>query len=248
MKLSEIFAQLTYGELSQLSLGGAEQGVISEANHNQVLAHINLGLVALYKRFPIREGRLNLQLSAGRVTYSLKSSFAVSNRRSREVFRYILDSTAEPFEDDIHKVERVLTASGHELGLNDESDEYGTFTPSSHFLRVPLAIANKSRDLPDALKTDKLEVVYRANHPVIVKGIGLFDPDRVEVELPYSHLEPLLLFVASRIHNPIGMGAEFNAGNNYAAKYEAACQQLEVHNLRVDQGSQNTRFQRGGWV
>jgi hypothetical protein len=248
MKLSEIFAQLTYGELSQLSLGGAEQGVISEANHNQVLAHVNLGLIALYKRFYIKEGRLKIALQAGRVSYPLKSAYAVSNRRSQEAVRFLLDSTSEPFLDDIHKVEAVHTDTGKEFGLNDTADEYSLFTPTAHILRVSLDVANQGRDLPDKFKTANLEVVYRANHPVIVKGIGLFDPARIEVELPYSHLEPLLLFVASRVHNPIGMGAEFNAGNNYNARYEAACQQLEVMNLRVDQVSQGNRIKDGGWV
>jgi len=68
------------------------------------------------------------------------------------------------------------------------------------------------------------------------------------VQLPDSHLEALLFFVASRVNNPIGMTNEFNAGNSYAAKFEAACQALEEQGLQVDQDSQNTRLHRGGWV
>lgn len=49
-------------------------------------------------------------------------------------------------------------------------------------------------------------------------------------------------------HNPIGMTGEFNAGNNYSAKYEMACQAIENLNLRVDQDSQNTRRRSKGWV
>jgi hypothetical protein len=90
--------------------------------------------------------------------------------------------------------------------------------------------------------------VYRANHPIIVQGIGLFEPDRIDVELPYSHLEALLFYVASRVHTPTGMTNETNMGNTYYQKYEASCQQLEVSNLRVDQGSQNSRLYRNGWV
>lgn len=58
----------------------------------------------------------------------------------------------------------------------------------------------------------------------------------------------LLYYVASRVHNSIGMTGEFNAGNNYSAKYEMSCQQLEQMNLRVDQDSQNSKLQRGSWV
>lgn len=238
MKLSEIFSQLTYGELSQIHLGGADAGVIDEANYSKILAHINLGLTALHTRFPLKEGRLKLQTQADMVTYPLNSRFAVNNLRSRESVRTIQDTVSDPFKDDIHKVERVYWDT-RELGLNDDANPMSCFTPSAHVLRVPADVVAEN-----AL----LDVVYRANHVPITVSLGLFDPTRVEVELPYSHLEPLLYFVASRINNPMGMSNEFHAGNSYAAKYEAACQQLELQNLRVDQGAQNTRLERNGWV
>jgi hypothetical protein len=248
MKLSEIFMQLTHGELSQLSLGGSEAGEISEANYPKIVSHVNLALTALYKRFPLKEGQLTVALQAGRSTYPLTSSYAAANRRSRESVKFILDTQAEPFENDIHKIERVYTDTGFELGLNDEADMYSCFTPTATTLRVPLAVVAESADLPQELKTTNLVVVYRANHPPITISLGLFEPERVEVDLPYSHLEPLLYYVASRVNNPTGMTNEFHAGNSYAAKYELSCAELERINLRVDQGSQNTRLERNGWV
>ena len=248
MKLSEIFSQLTFGELSQLALGGGEDGEIPESKYEQVLFHVNLGLTDLYKRFPLKEGRITVQLQPGRITYPLTSAYAVSTRRSKEPVRYILDSEDDPFQDDIFKVERVLTDKQYELGLNDEADLMACMTPSATVLRVPRPIVEQGNDLPNHLKTSKLEVVYRANHPKIVKPMGYFDPSRVEVELPYSHLEALLYFIASRVHNPTGMVNEFHMGNSYAAKYEMACEQLETLNLRVDQGGHNTRLRDKGWV
>jgi hypothetical protein len=248
MKLQEIFDQLTYGELSQLSIGGNEAGVIAPANYNRLVPHINLALTALYKRFPLKEGRLILELQTGRTTYPIHSKYAVSSRVSREVVRYIKDSTAEAFKDDIHKIERVYTADGFEFGLNDESDPYGMFTPSATVLRVPAEVAAQAVSLPDELKSPRVELVYRANHPLIIAdGIDL-EPESIELELPYSHLEPLLFYIASRVHTPTGMTNETNMGNTYFSKYEASCAQLETTNLRVDQGSQNTRLTRNGWV
>jgi hypothetical protein len=248
MKLKEIFDQLTHGELSQLSIGGAEAGAIAPTNYGKVLSHVNMGLTALYKRFPLKEGRLTVELQTGMTTYPINSNFAVNNRRSRESVRFIQDSAVEPFKDDIHKIERVYTSTGYEMGLNNETDPFSVFTPSATVLRGPALVVAGSVDLPDELKTETLEVVYRANHPIIVQGIGLFEPDRIDVELPYSHLEALLFYVASRVHTPTGMTNETNMGNTYYQKYEASCQQLEVSNLRVDQGSQNGRLYRNGWV
>jgi len=169
----------------------------------------------------------------------------VSNGSSVEPVKYILDST-DPFDGFINKVERVLTDGGWELGLNDAGDPYAVSTPSAQVLRVPNAIVAQV-DIPDHLKTKNLEVVYRANHPVINQS-GSFNPDTYEVGLPYSHLEALLMFVASRVSNPIGMTNEFHAGNNYAAKYEQCCKDIETFNLRTDQGAQYDKLGRNGWV
>ncbi len=223
MQLSEIFKQLTYGELSQLSIGGAEAGQISEANYQAVIAHIQMGLIALHKRFPLREGRMTVPLEHGKVTY--------------------------PLTGDILKIERVYTDKGWELGLNDESDPYACSTPSSQMLRIPASIASGNIDVPDHFKTATLEVVYRENHPAIgASEWGIDDPDDITVDLPYSHLEPLLLFIASRVHTPTSMTNETNMGNTYAAKYEAACQEIETRNLRVDNFSQPDKILRNGWV
>ena len=248
MKLTEIFSHLTYGELSQLSIGGSEAGVIDETNYARVISHINLGLTALYKRFPLKEGRITLGLSLGRMTYPLTTDYAVSNTKSKQLVKYIQDSTAESFTNDILKVEGVYTANDYEFGLNDLADPYAIMTPSPTVIRVPPMVVAQSSDLPEELKTATLLVTYRANHPIIVADFGWFDPETYEVELPYTHLEPLLFFVASRVNNPIGMVNEFNAGNNYAAKYEHSCQLLEALNLKVDQGSQADKLHDRGWV
>ena len=246
MKLAEIYTQLTHGELSQIALGGAEAGQINENNYDKILSHVNLGLSALFKRFPLKQGRLVLALQPGRYTYPLKSQYAASNVASTEPVKYILDS-GDPFLEDILKIEGIFTDTRYELGLNDEANPYAVMTPSASVLRIPAWIVTQGADLPEEYKTTNLEVVYRANHPLITSDAS-FDPENFEVELPYSHLEPLLLYVASRINNPMGMTNEFHAGNSYAAKYEQACQALETTNLRVDQGSQPDRITRNGWV
>lgn len=248
MKLQEVFDQLTHGELSQLSIGGNEAGVIAPANYNRLVPHVNLGLTALYKRFPLKEGRLILELQANRTTYPIHSNYAVSSKTSREAVRYIKDSAAAPFKDDIHKIERVYTSLGYEFGLNDEADTYGMFTPSATVLRVPADVAAQVIGLPDELKSPRVELVYRANHPLIIADGADLEPDGIELELPYSHLEPLLFYIASRVHTPTGMTNETNMGNTYFQRYEASCQQLETVNLRVDQGGQSDRLSRNGWV
>lgn len=223
MKLSEVFTQLAYGELSQLFIGTNNEGELTEESYPILLAHVNLGLTAIYKRFNLKEGRLVFPLSQSGNVYKLGVS-------------------------DLNKIERVYTAEGTELPLNNANSPLSCYTPQLNILRVPKQIVNKDRDLPEKYRTDGLEVVYRANHLKLTDTNGIIDPDKILLELPDTYLEALLYFVASRMHNPIGMVNEFNAGNNWAAKYEIECQRLELLNLEVDESNENNRLNKNGWV
>ena len=248
MKLIEVFNQLTTGELSQLCIGGAAEGEITEANYGKVVGHINLGLTALYKRFYLKEGRISMDMVAGRHIYPIHSTYAINNTKSKEPVRYLKDSPTEKFQDDILKIESVLTDVGYEIPLNDVLDPLSIVTTGPTILRLPSPLVAQANSLPDQLKTSDLTVVYRAAHPKLNPDLGSFNPETVELELPESHLEALLLFVASRAHTPGGMVNEFNAGNNYASKYEMECLRLEQFNLQIDHNTSNHRLIRNGWV
>lgn len=221
MYLSEVFDQLTYGELAQLSLGTESEPGISAANQSKVLASINMGLTELHKRFLLREGEVTIPVTAGIFSYSLATV------------------------DDLIKVERVYCLEDgeyRELMLNASNE---TYLLEKYYAKTP---SYKVVMISPELITTELKVVYRATVPPIEKTIGYFNPADVVVDLPYSHLEALLYYVASRIMNPIGMVNTFHDGNNFAAKFEQSCMVLEMQNLRIDTGSTNTRLERNGWV
>lgn len=244
MKLKEIFDALTYGELSQVSIGGGKAGEILESAYPRVLSHINLGLTALFKRFNLKEGRLKIELQPQLEVYALNSIYAVANPKNSLV-KFIKDTADNRFMDDLVKVQAVFNDSGEEMPLNDKFDPLSITTPTLTSIRVPSQIRE---NLIPELATTHLDIVYQATHPTLKVALGYFDPARVEVALPQSHLQALLYFVASRAHAPIGMREEFNASNNFYAKYEAECQQLENDGNEIDQGGGNFRLIRNGWV
>ena len=247
MKLQEIFDMLAEGELSMLSMGGEEQGVINDTVYPSIVRHVNLGLLTLFRRFNLREDSFLLDIQPGQTRYKLKSQFAVTGK-SKEPVRYIRDSTAQPFKDDLLKVEVVETPKRVPLVLNDRSNPLSVLTPSTFELQLPQDVADQKPSLPDELKTSTLVVHYRAKHPEIKIPLGYFDPARVEVELPPAYLQALLYFIASRVHTPRGLTNETEVGNIWFGKFEAECQRLELENLEIDQGIENTRLIRGGWV
>lgn len=254
MKLQAIFDHLTAGEFSQLNIGGSGQGIIDDANMDKVVSHINLGLTDLFTRFELKLGRLVLKLQPGQTSYLLTSKAAVSKYKPTvppadpAPVPYILDSMALPFKDDVLLIERVLTDGDYELPLNRLDMSYSLLTSAMNRLEVPLAIVNQDLSLPRVYLTTNLGLVYRANHPVIDLNTGVADPERIEIELPMSHLTALMYFVASRANNPVGLGQEFNAGNTYAAKYEHECLRLKNDGMEIQQRGNETKFEERGFV
>ena len=223
MKLTEIFEMLSSGEIVQLSIGGAAAGVIDSTNYAKIVPHINLALTALYRRFTLKEKNISFPLDAAADVYKLHVH-------------------------DLIRIEKVLTDNDVELLLNVDDSEYSCTTPTMSSLRVPKLIQDQGPDIPEDLKTTSLRVVYRANHPKINVAVVDFDPDTIEVELPYSHLEALLYFVGARVNAPVGMAAEGTVANTYYAKYENACAELEGEGMEVQKLAENSRLQRTGWV
>lgn len=231
MTLQEIFDQLTTGELSKLAIGGSDHGGVQPSDYSKVVNHINLGLTDLHSRFNLKEGRAVLTLALPKRHYTITG---------KDPSVVLLDETGADFGMDLLKLESVLHPDGSAYGLNEKNNPFSMSTPSPTTLRLP-------DQWKDGQIPAELTLVYRADHPKIDVVPG-FDPQNVWVELPHSHLWALLLFVASRAHNPVGMSNEFHAGNSYFAKYLAACQDLVNQNLHVDHGNYNDRLQSNGWV
>lgn len=248
MKLIEIFKHLTHGELSQLSLGGGSNGEIVEANYEKVVSHINLALLALHTRFSLRSKQLTVELQTGQLQYPLLSVFAVSHATSTEAVRYIRDTAQAPFLDDILEITEIKTSLDKPVPLNDAYNPYSVMTPNVTTLDVPALIVDPTSETPDIYLTDVLRVIYRANHPVIDATAATFDPERYEVYLPYSHLQALLLNVASRVNTPFGASNGYSLGDSYLSKYEAECARLEASLTVTDSGTQPNRLKEKGWV
>lgn len=239
MTLKDIFDQLAYGELRQVIMGNASmemgEGIPTE-RRKALLLSVKLGLTELHKRFLLMEKRLTLTVVPGKQSYLIHKRFAAANTKSAEPVKYIND-TADPFQDDFMKIERVYDSEGTELPINVLGNENSVRVTSSNSLV-----------LPDGYDQATFDVVYRADHPEIKDYLAEAAPQLIEVNLPGSHLEALLYYVASRVTNPVGMVTEFHEGNNYAMKFEAACQQLTTLGFTTNVMEENTRLRDNGWV
>lgn len=177
---------------------------------------------------------LNMALDVLHRRFLLKEQMEVVNLVPGQ-YSYPLQSA------DILRVEGVRDLEDNEYLLNVLNDPESIHTPNY-----------KTLDIPNNLQTERdvstLQVFYRAKHPVISQTSGAVDPATIEVDLPYTHLEALIYFMASRVLNPVGMSESFHEGNNYAQKYEMACQKLELSGYGIQQDYVNDRFLANGWV
>lgn len=246
MNLKDVFDQFAYGELSQIVTADESHGGGVGTEHYRKLGfHVQLALTALHKRFLLKEGKVHLLPIPGESTYKLHSDFIIQESEEEHPegeeeqprTTYIKEDKNRPFVDDILKIERVYDYRGNELILNDLDFSLSLHTPSHDLLVIP-----------EDYQHSQLTLYYRANHADITRRIYTERVDNIELTLPETHLEALLYYVASRMLNPVGISQEFHQGNNYYAKYEKACQRLEMENYQRDQVSRANKFERNGWV
>lgn len=256
MLLSEIIEQLQVGEFSQLSFGGGTGKLTTDADYKAVVLHVNLALSTLYKRFNIKKGKLVLGITPQYSTYKVLSANSV--HREGVSLKYVLDPIDDRFKDDINKIEKLYWEHDSViLPLNEANNPYSINNRTLTTLDIPrkyldgLKLKDKIDPLePDVYLNNRLVLEYRAGYFPSYKLTDLAIPEVTKFDFPDMYLEAVLYFVASRVHNPIGLVGDsgFHQGNNYAAKFEAECQRIEQMGLQMDQTSISTRFQRNGWV
>jgi len=232
MLLSEIFDQLTHGELSQLSIGGAANGSIEQKDYPIVISHINMALTELYKRFPIKIREIQIQEYASIGIYYLDSKY--STITGTAATKYLIDSAAFPFQDDVLKITTIYDELGVELPFNNINETTSINTRDYNSFEV---------SNPDATKA--LTVEYRANH-VIIDPAEL-DATTVDVILPRSLLEALLNYVAFRAFaaNPPIDGVD--RSGSFLQKFEASIARISLLDLVNDSEKFNIKLDNNGW-
>ena len=144
--------------------------------------------------------------------------------------------------DDLLVIERIYAPDGIELSLNDPTDPKGCSTTSVKTLVISSLLMTEAH-------YTELRLVYRANHPKLVAEDGYVDVDSLIIELPDTHIEPLLYFVAARLLSATGSGQfEGLASMQYLQKYEAACKQLTDWSPQFESSRDVSRIISNGWA
>ncbi len=121
MKLGKLFDLLAAGELIRVNLGDNTTAGVTQYNHAELINHINMGMLKIYTRVPIRVREVVIQEKADINYYKLDPAFAVSNTASTEPVKYILDTPDNLFDDSFLAIDNVYNEFGYQLVVNDRS-------------------------------------------------------------------------------------------------------------------------------
>ncbi len=240
MNVGEFFTLLSYGELSNLIIGGEGSGEIPAEHHSRILTLTQHALKGLYSRFAHKIDYVTLRQVEGLHRYDIRKTHAVTDATVGNTSeRYLIDSALEPFPGEVVKIVSVRPIHEEyglqkDLLINDVSDESELKALSYD----QLYFVN-----PEAGKEFLLEV--QLNHPKLT-----IPANRDEDILLAPVLESALSYkVASRIYSSMNGAENISKAAILDAQYEGVCNLVTLEDLlQVGSTNQGDRFQMGGWI
>lgn len=229
MLLSEVFSYISTLDSASIDLDTEGDGVIVSSNYTKVINAINLGLTSLYAEFPINEKLMVVQLYAHITDYILHSDYAETNTESDKPYKYIMDTTFEPFADDILVILTVSNEGGIQLPLNQNNQLYSVYTPQYNILQHPF---------PD--DENAIFITYKATHPKISVSS---DPATFEVNVPLQVLPLLLVYVNHKLLAPINKEESMLKLQEYIALVKNA----KTLGIFLKEDSNNEKLDNNGW-
>ena len=238
MTLTDIFNLLQYGELANVSISGgidAAKG-ISSNDWPILITHINMAMTDMHTKLNLKEREVTVTQMEILSYYKLHSDHAESTPIVGDKIKYIEDSVEAPFLDDIIRINDIFNVEGKTYAINDESDEYSLYLPKHDIVQVPYPIEGQP-----------LHIMYKATHPKI--ALDITDPDSIEIDIPEYCVEPLLAYVASRVHASRITPEAQALSVNLLGKYTLMLTELKTYNVfHNDPNNTNIKLGDRGWV
>lgn len=234
MNILDLFRLLSYGELSNTSIGVDGSGTIDEKHYGKIVSYANEALLRLYSRFALRECDVIVEMVEHITNYHLSSKFAETQYNPVDTrYPYIKDLPNEPFNNDVIKILSVYASDGTKLPLNDVECSASVFTPQANVLQVPEPQAGVA-----------LSVHYQARHPEL-------HADRLsdQIYLPDVLVGALTAFIAYKTYSHMNTQESTAKGQEHLATYEFVVSSVaESDTASTSVSSTNTRFTLRGWI
>lgn len=229
MLVEDIINDLKYGELSSHGMFMADD--FTEQDKARLIHHMNIGLTALYARFPLLTRELTLIQVAGKTIYKLHSDHTTFDVNAVDYDTYLIDSIEFPFNDDLIQVLTVYDEEGNEIRINDFTADCVVTLPAPDILEIPAPV-----------DTNALFLIYQAKPEKV-------DMSTKEIILPDNFKPALLAYIAHRVYSGGTAQEHVNQANVMLQKYELFCmQQREYGTDNSHENDRNIKPCLGGWI
>lgn len=236
MLLEELLAELSYSELSNLSMALEGNGTVREQDRPKVITALNDALLKLYSRFILKRNEVLIQMYPHITNYHLLKKYALSQQEPEaEGFFYIRDLTGEPFAEDVIKILEVRNSLYQTLPLNDPDAYNSCFTPQGDVLQVP-----------EPMSGVVLSLIYQARHAKIDRDAN---PMETEIVLPQVLHGAMRSYVAYSIFTNMNTQEATAKAQEHLGNYEAAClEAIDKDLVNSSMSSTNVKFDKRGFV
>lgn len=235
MTLDDLFAELSYGELSNLALSNNGDGTIVDAKKPQLLHFTNEALIDLHTKFNLKEDSLMLRTVEGKTQYFLKSAYSTTGFDELVAdWPYIEDTVEKPFKEDVLKVLSVDSSNGYSRSVNNYEDIFSIYTPKPLEIQVPFFTEN-----------EVLAVHYQA----LPDRVGLGEGMNQEFNLPLTLHSALKAYVAYKVYSTMNTAESMNASQMHLVNYAGLCAQaVDRDSLNLSVSNTNSKFRNNGWI
>lgn len=223
MTVYEVITLAKQGELKNL-------GVSSD--NSAIIGFINLGLIELYKRFPIETNEVLIQIG------DRTSPYYINDTTYRMPSNYMFIIAAY---DEI-PADNEFADYDNSIPINEEENHQSILTIGFNKIQIPAA--------PDRAT---VSVLYLSS-PVLLNEDDILDDNGsivdgyVEVPLPYTLMEAMLHYIGYRGHGSVESNVQ-TENNTHYMRFESSCSRIrELGLITPDDLNSSIRFRKKGFV
>jgi len=209
---------MTVEKVIDLAVKGELKKLAVKDDTDSVISFINLGMIELYKRFPLDTEEVIIEL--GRVTDNNDSYERISD-------------TVYKLPNDLMYISAAYEEDGTEISINKEDDPLSIMTISWNKIQVPVATSGAY-----------ISVIYVKQPTLIVNTPETLASD---IDLPVQLVEALLHYIGYRGHGSIDGNIQAENNTHYQ-RFEASVQRTKTLGVMTADGPLSRNVQEKGWV
>jgi hypothetical protein len=239
MKVHELFAALSYGELNTLKIGMSGAGTIDATAQDRLVYYANQALMMLYNRFSHNRDYVKFEQKSGILRYYLRSTYAVSDTDGGNLNpRYILDDALAPFAGNLVRILTIRNEAAEDPGereyqINDTGSARGVQLLSYDTLYFA-----------EVVEGTVLDVAFQCSHPTLTIPVDLDE----EIFLAPILREALISKIAAKVYGSIGGEDSTLRMQFLEQQYESICVMAESQDMLSETFSQtHSKLYNGGW-